>query len=79
MLGNCRDKVREILKAKKIWPFPSVADGPDSGYEERVGICKREKYSIWQSKRIEEQGQAWRLLNGKIFLILTVQLCALIL
>ena len=68
MLGNLRSQVQEIIKAKKIWPFPSAADGKDSGYEERSAICIKEKYQIWQSKKVEEQGQAWRLLNGTFFL-----------
>ena len=65
MLTNVRDEVQRIIRNKRIWPFPSVADGPDSGFEERVNICKREKYQIWQSKKVEEQGKAWKLLNGK--------------
>jgi len=64
MLGNISKEVKEIIKTKKIWPFPSAADGAESGYEERSNICKKEKYQIWQSKKVEEQGQAWRLLNG---------------
>jgi len=64
MLTNVRDEVQRIIRNKRIWPFPSVADGPDSGFEERVNICKREKYQIWQSKKVEEQGKAWKLLNG---------------
>lgn len=64
MLGNISTEVKNIIKAKKIWPFPSAADGGESGYEERAAICKKEKYVIWQSKKVEEQGQAWRLLNG---------------
>lgn len=65
MLGNIGKSVKEIVKARKIWPFPSAADGTESGFEERGAICKKEKYQIWQSKKVEEQGQAWRLLNGK--------------
>lgn len=65
MLGNISKEVKDIVKTKKIWPFPSAADGGESGFEERAAICKKEKYQIWQSKKVEEQGQAWRLLNGK--------------
>lgn len=65
MLGNISTEVKNIIKAKKIWPFPSAADGGESGYKERAAICKKEKYVIWQSKKVEEQGQAWRLLNGE--------------
>ena len=72
MLGNIATEVKNIIKAKKILPFPSAADGGESGYEEKTAICKKEKYVIWQSKKVEEQGQAWRLLNGEnTFLFIT--------
>jgi len=59
-----KDIIRTKLADKKIWPFPSAADGKESGFEERSNICKKEKYQLWQSSKIAEQGQTWRLLNG---------------
>jgi hypothetical protein len=52
------------LSSKHIWPFPSASDGRDSGYEERTSICKKLGYQLWQSSRMSEQAQTWRLLNG---------------
>merc|ERR1711990_870811 len=52
------------LSSKHIWPFPSASDGRDSGYEERTSICKKLGYQLWQSSRISEQAQTWRLVNG---------------
>ena len=55
------------MQEKKIWPFPSAADGRESGYDERTTICKKERYQLWQSTKTSEQGQTWKLLNGKFF------------
>ena len=54
----------EVLRTKKIWPFPSKHDGEDSGWQERVALCKANKYQIWQSKKKEEKGAEWTLFNG---------------
>jgi len=56
--------VDKAIRQKKIWPFPSVADGEDSGYAERLNICKSAKYQLWQSAKKGEKGAAWTLLNG---------------
>ena len=54
----------EVLRTKKIWPFPSKHDGEDSGWQERVALCKANKYQIWQPKKKEEKGAEWILFNG---------------
>ena len=58
-------EVEKTLRGRMIWPFPSVADGEDSGYLERLAICKEAKYRLWQSSKKDEKGAAWTLLNGK--------------
>ena len=60
-----REVIRRKLEEKKIWPFPTSADGKDSGWEERAQIAKKEKYQLWQSSKPSEIGQTWKLINGK--------------
>lgn len=62
-----KNQIKSKLQEKKIWPFPSSADGRESGYDERTTICKKERYQLWQSTKTSEQGQTWKLLNGKFF------------
>merc|ERR1711990_688388 len=62
--ADLRQQIEQKLSDKKIWPFPSASDGRDSGYEERSSICKKMGYQLWQSSRISEQAQTWRLVNG---------------
>ena len=59
--------IRQKLSDKKIWPFPTSADGKDSGWEERAQIAKKEKYQLWQSSKPSEVGQTWKLINGKFY------------
>jgi len=59
-----KSQIKSKLQEKKIWPFPSAADGRESGYDERTTICKKERYQLWQSTKTSEQGQTWKLLNG---------------
>merc|ERR1711893_243664 len=60
-----KSQIKSKLSDKKIWPFPSAADGRESGYGERTTICKKERYQLWQSTKTSEQGQTWKLLNLK--------------
>ena len=64
LLFEKMSEVDNVLRAKKIWPFPTAADGKESGWEERASIAKKEKYQLWQSSKISEIGQTWKLLNG---------------
>ena len=63
-------EVDAALKRKVIWPFPSSVDGKDSGHVERMAICKEAKFQLWQSKKKEEKGATWNLLNGTVLLYL---------
>ena len=59
-----KEAIRIRLNDKKIWPFPTAADGKESGWEERASIAKKDKYQLWQSSKVSEIGQTWKLLNG---------------
>ena len=71
-----KSQIKSKLSDKKIWPFPSAADGRESGYEERTTICKKERYQLWQSTKTSEQGQTWKLLNGKFHDMFPNRLCS---
>merc|ERR1712242_300055 len=62
--NETKEVIRQKLNDKKIWPFPTSADGKDSGWEERAQIAKKEKYQLWQSSKPSEVGQTWKLING---------------
>ena len=61
-------EVDKALKARKVWPFPSSADGDNSGFNERKTICLEEKFSLWKSTDRKEKNSDWLLLNGKCLL-----------
>ena len=61
-----KEVIRQKIADRKIWPFPTQADGKDSGWEERASIAKKEKYQLWQSSKASEVGQTWKLLNGQL-------------
>ena len=58
--------VGKCLKARKIWPFPTADDGPDSDYAQKQAICREAKYKLWQSSKKIEQGAGWTLFNGTV-------------
>ena len=53
--------IRQKLADKKIWPFPSQADGQDTGYEERANICKKDSNLTKMEKYKSEL--SWTLWN----------------
>jgi len=62
--SGLKKQVDECLDKKVIWPFPSNADGADSGYSERIALCKEAGYSLWKATNRDEKNAAWTLLNG---------------
>lgn len=58
-------QIQSRIETKQVWPFPSIADGDKSGWQDRLAICKQEGYKLWQSSNKKEQGKSWRLLDGQ--------------
>ena len=67
--SGLKKQVDECLDKKVIWPFPSNADGADSGYSERIALCKEAGYSLWKATTREEKNAAWTLLNGNLIML----------
>ena len=54
-----------MIKQKIIWPFPSPADGKDSGFDERAEICKKEGYKPWKAVQKKLRNKKWKFIPGQ--------------
>ena len=64
--SGLKNEVENVLLSKKIWPYPSSTDGPDSGLSDRLAICNNDGYIPWSSASKSLKNAKWLLLNGEI-------------